>query len=180
MLERGTTKDTLSLRVLKGDATSPRGSGQKIIAFIVNDKGLSWGAGFARAVQTKWPPAQKEFSWWAMHQRSSFSLGNCFMTQLEPATVACMMVSQHGYGPSPRPRIRYDSLQTCLRQLAQAAAQRSASVHMPRIGCGEAGGSWVIVQELLEAELIAQGIPVTVYDLPGKRINKKESQKALF
>ena len=91
-----------------------------------------------------------------------------------------MMVSQHGYGPSPRPRIRYDALQACLRLLAKVATECSASVHMPRIGCGEAGGSWGIVQELVETELVTRGVVVTVYDLPDKRMQKKEFQKALF
>ena len=42
-----------------------------------------------------------------------------------------------------------------------------ATVHMPRIGCGEAGGDWNIVSEMIDEALCRESIPVTVYDLPG-------------
>jgi hypothetical protein len=37
---------------------------------------------------------------------------------------------------------------------------------MPRIGCGQAGGSWMVAEELLRDTVIAAGARVTVYDLP--------------
>ncbi|GAA2522382.1 hypothetical protein GCM10010423_14150 [Streptomyces levis] len=37
-------------------------------------------------------------------------------------------------------------------------------MHMPRIGCGLAGGRWARVEPLVEERLVRQGIPVTVYD----------------
>ena len=43
-----------------------------------------------------------------------------------------------------------------------------ASVHMPRIGTGHAGGSWEIIEELVLDTLVHQGVPVTVYSLPVK------------
>jgi hypothetical protein len=41
-----------------------------------------------------------------------------------------------------------------------------ASVHMPRIGCGLAGGEWPKVEMLVKYFLTDRGISVTVYDLP--------------
>jgi hypothetical protein len=38
---------------------------------------------------------------------------------------------------------------------------------MPRIACGLAGGTWDKVEPILQEEVIARGIPVRVYDLPG-------------
>ncbi|RAJ47078.1 hypothetical protein K353_00279 [Kitasatospora sp. SolWspMP-SS2h] len=40
-----------------------------------------------------------------------------------------------------------------------------ASVHMPRIGCGLAGGRWERIEPLVTDRLTARGVPVTVYDL---------------
>jgi hypothetical protein len=52
---------------------------------------------------------------------------------------------------------------------------------MPRIGCGEAGGSWNIVGELVETNLVARGISVTVYDQPGKdAVERQPSIPGLF
>jgi hypothetical protein len=46
------------------------------------------------------------------------------------------------------------------------AHERAASVHMPRIGCGLAGGEWGRVESIVRDTLCAEGIEVTVYDLP--------------
>jgi hypothetical protein len=37
-------------------------------------------------------------------------------------------------------------------------------VHLPRIGCGLAGGTWKRVEPLIDARLCARDVPVTVYD----------------
>ena len=50
------------------------------------------------------------------------------------------------------------------------SAPEFASVHMPRIGTGQAGGSWSIIEDLVDNELCAHGVPVTVYDLPNQRL----------
>jgi O-acetyl-ADP-ribose deacetylase (regulator of RNase III) len=146
----------------------------------VNDKALSWGAGFARAVQKKWPIVQQDFEVWAKRNRAQFELGNIDVTRIEESLLAVKMISQHGYGPSPTPRIRYQALEFCLKKLAEEAIRLKASVHMPRIGCGEAGGSWEIVGELIEDCLCNHGIRVTVYDLPDARKNNRVSQGSFF
>jgi len=167
------------IRYLKGDATKARGSGKRIIAFIINDKGRSWGAGFAHTVQKKWPFVLDEFQHWVEHNRSEFTLGNVHTSMIEPDLTIFKMVAQHGYGESPTPRIRYGALETCLRKLAEEAITQKASVHMPRIGCGQAGGSWWVISELLEDILLKKGIKATVYDLP-KAGPKKMTRQLSF
>jgi hypothetical protein len=48
--------------------------------------------------------------------------------------------------------------------VALKAAELGAFVHMPRIGCGLAGGEWRRVEPLIERRLVRRGIPVTVDD----------------
>lgn len=55
-------------------------------------------------------------------------------------------------------------MQRCLTALAGHATRLTASVHMPRIGCGLAGGRWERIEPLIITALCAQDIPVTVYD----------------
>jgi hypothetical protein len=50
--------------------------------------------------------------------------------------------------------------------VALEARRLQASVHMPRIGCGLAGGDWEVVGKIVEEELANTGVPVTVYDFP--------------
>jgi O-acetyl-ADP-ribose deacetylase (regulator of RNase III) len=72
----------------------------------------------------------------------------------------------HGWGGPP---IRYEALAACLGLLADQALELGATVHMPRIGCGLAGGEWSRVQPLIEERLLDRGVRVTVYDADGPR-----------
>ena len=45
------------------------------------------------------------------------------------------------------------------------ALDLGASVHLPRIGCGLAGGDWGRVEPLLVKHLCAREITVMVYDV---------------
>ncbi|MZD09519.1 Appr-1-p processing protein, partial [Streptomyces sp. SID5785] len=47
------------------------------------------------------------------------------------------------------------------------AAELGATVHMPRIGCGLAGGRWSRVEPMVTERLVRRGTPVTVYDHDG-------------
>jgi O-acetyl-ADP-ribose deacetylase (regulator of RNase III) len=74
------------------------------------------------------------------------------------------MVAQHGVkGSSRTPPIRYAAVEECLEKVAQKAQEIAASVHMPRIGCGLAGGKWEVIEPLIFRTLCEQDVPVTVY-----------------
>jgi O-acetyl-ADP-ribose deacetylase (regulator of RNase III) len=49
--------------------------------------------------------------------------------------------------------------------VAVFAREHRASVAMPRIGCGLAGGTWEEIEPIIRDTLCAQGVSVTVYDL---------------
>jgi hypothetical protein len=163
-----------SINYVHGDATKPRGGGHKIIAQIVNDKAALWGAGFALAVRRKWPDVQRNFASWAMFEPARLKLGNSHLSTVDDTTDVFHMICQRGYGDSPKPRIRYWALKTCLDRLAWLAVERDASVHMPRIGCGQAGGNWDMVSELITYLVCERGVRVTVYDLPGTVFVEKQ------
>ena len=156
------------LTFVYGDATEPRqGPGHRVIAHIVNDKTPNWGAGFAREVKIKWNFVQQDFRRWADESSRNLSLANTHITDISDDLNVVHMVAQRGYGPSAKPRIRYAALRQCLEHLAEIAVKRHATVHMPRIGSGQAGGHWGIIQELIDDSLVWRGVDVTIYDLPG-------------
>jgi len=62
------------------------------------------------------------------------------------------------------PPVRYEAIREGLRKVAFQARRLEASVQMPRIGCGLAGGDWQVVSRIVEEELVNAGVPVTVYD----------------
>jgi O-acetyl-ADP-ribose deacetylase (regulator of RNase III) len=51
-----------------------------------------------------------------------------------------------------------------LQKVAAKAKELQTSVHMPRIGCGLAGGEWSKVEPIIRETLSKAGIEVTVYD----------------
>jgi O-acetyl-ADP-ribose deacetylase (regulator of RNase III) len=159
---------------VRGNALETRGVGPKIIAQIVNDKTPNWGAGFARAVRTKYPEVQLDFKNWANDQPRQFSLGNVHITKVSKELYVVNMIAQHGYGESTKPRIRYVALRQCLQQLKEIALREGASIHMPRIGTGYAGGNWSYIMELIDEILAIKGIDVTIYTLPNYDPNETQ------
>jgi O-acetyl-ADP-ribose deacetylase (regulator of RNase III) len=75
------------------------------------------------------------------------------------------MVAQRGVKTgSSGPPIRYEAVAACLEQVAAKALELGASVQLPRIGCGLAGGEWSRIEPIIEEQLCGRGVPVTVYD----------------
>jgi hypothetical protein len=60
--------------------------------------------------------------------------------------------------------IRYEAVLAGLDKIGVFAAENSATVHMPRIGCGLAGGTWDQIEPLLISAIADRDILITVYD----------------
>ncbi|HEY6723558.1 MAG TPA: macro domain-containing protein [Polyangiaceae bacterium] len=154
-----------SITYRKGDATAPVGEATKIICHVCNDVG-GWGKGFVVALSKRWPEPEARYrAWYAQGEAAGFRLGAIQLVDVAPTLVVANMVAQRGVRATPGvPAIRYQALRECLATLAEQANRRAASVHMPRIGCGLAGGSWSEVEALIDATLLAANVSVHVYD----------------
>lgn len=155
---------------VKGDATLPRGDGNRIIAHVCNDQG-GWGAGFVLALSARDTTPEEMYRDWAAGRYDviPFALGKVQITPFTRTTglYVANMIAQRGYSKPGKPALSYTFLTTCFIKLQKIAiAMRpQATIHMPRIGCGLAGGDWNIVSLLIEHFLVDRGVPVTVYDL---------------
>jgi O-acetyl-ADP-ribose deacetylase (regulator of RNase III) len=154
-----------AITYLKGDATCPQAKGVKVICHVCNDIG-GWGKGFVLAVSRRWAQPEEQYrAWHAKRAENDFGLGAVQFVQVEPYVWVANMVGQRGTKPgSSGPPIRYEAVAECLRKVAAKAAELKASVHMPRIGCGLAGGDWSRVEPLIDEHLCGRGLAVTVYD----------------
>lgn len=153
------------LQIIKGDATSPQAKGPKIISHVCNDIG-GWGKGFVLALSKRWPEPEADYrAWHRGRAGNDFGLGAVRLVRVRPDTWVANMVGQHGIrtGSAGVP-IRYDAVERCLAALADHAVELDASVHMPRIGCGLAGGKWSRIEPLIRQALCERGVAVTVYD----------------
>lgn len=155
---------------LKGDATDPQCDGEMIIAHVCNDVG-GWGRGFVLAVSARWKQPETMYRRWASGTTDEklnelpFALGRVQFAPVSKNITVANMVAQHDTKPAKdgTPPIRYDALKLCLFSVAQRAMLIKASVHMPRIGCGLAGGEWRAVEQIINDELY--DTDVYVYDL---------------
>ena len=167
------TAASLSITSVSGDVTQPRGSGPKLIAHVVNDQASRWARhSLAGQLAQAYPHAAFLFSTWVLDDPTNLRLGNVHLATMpdQDLTVASM-VAQHGYGPSHEMRLRYEALEACLRTVADHAARLGASVHLPRIGTGQAGGRWPVVRELIDRTMCRHHLLVTVYTPPGQHLD---------
>lgn len=153
------------IKYIKGDATNPSTAGNQIIAHICNDIG-GWGKGFVLAISKRWKKPEDNYRDW-YKSGTHFNLGEIQMVQVEENLWVCNMIGQHktvtnSKGIAP---IRYEAVESCLKKLADKALLLKASIHMPRIGCGLAGGKWEEIEPIIQSALLEDGIEVYVYDL---------------
>lgn len=163
------------IQYLVGDATDPKVEGNKIIAHVCNDIG-GWGRGFVLSLSRKFPEVERSYRRWYQEQDNHeewppFRLGEIVFVKVTPDITIANMIAQHGIMPKDdgTPPIRYGALEGCLIDVAQWARDWDhASVHMPRIGCGLAGGKWSEIEPIIQRRLIDQGIETYVYDFDTK------------
>lgn len=154
-----------TIKYLKGDATAPQVEGNKIIVHICNDIG-GWGKGFVLAISKKWPEPEKSYrEWYKNNADNDFALGSTQLIQVSKDVFVGNMIAQQGLNRVDNiPPIRYDAVKSCLSKIAVEADRLNASVHMPRIGCGLAGGKWEEIEPIINETLIVNDLEVYVYD----------------
>jgi len=157
------------IKFIHGDVFVPRGSGKKIICQLTNDQAKTWGGGVAKISAQKYPQAQKDYSEWFLGVPKAKPLGTTKFQEVDNQITLASIIAQQGYGSSETARIRYAALEEGLEAVASQALAIPASVHMPRIGTGQAGGNWNTIEEIIRSTLIANNVETTVYDIPPKR-----------
>ena len=147
-----------------GDATNPKIDRNKIIVHICNDVG-GWGKGFVMAISKRWKEPELRYREW-FKSKENFELGQVQFVQVENEIWVANLIGQHKInrdenGNAP---IRYEAILSGLELVGQFAIEKNATVHMPRIGCGLAGGTWDKIEPLIDKTLMTNGIETYVYD----------------
>ncbi|WP_405012673.1 macro domain-containing protein [Kitasatospora sp. NBC_01539] len=151
---------------VRGDATAPQGAGVRIIAHGCNDLG-GWGKGFVLALSRRWPEPEAAYrAWHRGRAGNDFALGAVQLVEVGRYLRVANIVTQRGMrtARSSGVPVRYEAIDAGLATLGDHALRLGASVHMPRIGCGLAGGNWTRVEPLVVSRLAERGVAVTVYD----------------
>jgi O-acetyl-ADP-ribose deacetylase (regulator of RNase III) len=154
----------MEIKYITGDATEPIGDGNKIIVHVCNDVG-GWGKGFVMAISERWKDPENKYRAWAS-SKENFELGEVQFVQVEPTIWVANLVGQRDVkrGKDGTPPVRYEAIRRGLEKVSVFARQINASVHMPRIGCGLAGGTWDQIEPGITLELTGEGVATIVYD----------------
>ena len=157
----------MSIKYIIGDATQPAGDGPKIIVHVCNDIG-GWGRGFVLALSKRWPEPEAQYRAWHRGEiKKPFALGEVQFVPVGTGLWVANLIGQRDVRSIDGvPPVRYDAIRKGLQLVAREAQKLDASVHMPRIGSGLAGGKWEEIERIVEEELTSRGVQVTVYDLP--------------
>ncbi|RYX83519.1 Appr-1-p processing protein [bacterium] len=157
----------IPITYLKGDATAPSVKGPQIIAHVSNDLG-GWGKGFVLALSKRFPEPERAYrAWHRDRANNDFGLGAAQLVNVGRDLWVANMIGQHGKtyksytGPPP---VRYEASESALGKVGDWALEYSASVHMPLIGAGLAGGKWEKIEPLIMATLSERDVAVWVYD----------------
>lgn len=150
-----------TIKYVKGDATSPQGEGLKIICHVCNNVG-AWGAGFVLALSRKWSEPEKYY-----RSMTRYELGDVEIMSVEKNIMVANMIAQNNIksklGEDDKAPIRYYAVAEALYKVNEFAKKLDATLHMPRIGSGLAGGEWNKIEDIIKLNVT---VPVTVYDLP--------------
>ena len=158
------TKEMKDIQYTKGDATAPQSEGNKIIVHICNDIG-GWGKGFVMAISKRWKKPEKQYREW-FKSKDGFELGKVQFVQVEEDLWVANLIGQHKINKNENGNapIRYDAIEDGLKEVSLFAKENNASVHMPRIGCGLAGGKWEMIEPIILKTLSNNDVEVVVYD----------------
>lgn len=171
----------MTITYKQGDVTRPEanGTGEHYIIHVCNNRG-GWGRGVVLAISARWFEPERAYREWFRVQEhpiyGTFQLGNIQNIQVEQNLNVINMLAQNGYGknntnlhysskePNAKPPLSYEALEQCLTKVANIVrTSESRTIHMPRIGTGLGGASWVQIEPIILRTL--GGLDVTVYDL---------------
>lgn len=169
----------MPIQYLKGDVTKVRENfpeGKIVIPHVLSETG-AFNAGVAGCIRNKWPKAYDHWHLYLQmwHLTEGFDIhpwGETNVCLVEKDLYIANMCAQIGLRSNKNTKaLSYAFLEMCLDDLKDWTWENSGfrwisqsySIHMPRIGCGLAGGKWDKVEPIIQKCL--GEYDVYVYDL---------------
>jgi len=141
------------IHYLIGDATEPIKT-PAIIAHICNDlRPGAWGSGFVVALSNKDKRPEMAYREWShkgSYDGTEYKLGQYILVDFKENVKVANIIGQHSIMRKGEEKpIRYDAVKSALTKIFKEATKSGCSVHMPRIGCERAGGSWNEIEPII-------------------------------
>ena len=162
-----------------GDATNPivRDNENSLIVHCCNTLG-AWGAGFVVPLGRRYPKAKESYKEYIEKN------GRGLLGEVDEVKVADNIYVENLMGQSflykkPNGEIpcNYIAIETGFLNIIEKwlAKSENYSVHMPRIGCGLAGGDWKTIENIIQRTFVdVAEVDVYVYDLKEQKNTEYE------
>ncbi len=157
------------LTYLIGDATQPiiREDEYSVIVHCCNTLGV-WGAGFVIPLAKRYPNARS--SYFNYIYIGNINLGDVDEVKVTDNIYVENLMGQKFIGKGTNGEIPcdYNAIEKGFLNIIATWFNRNEyySIHMPRIGCGLAGGDWKVIEDIIKRTFIDMAnVDVFVYDL---------------
>ena len=151
-----------------GDATLPieTEAENRLIVHCCNTLG-AWGAGFVVPLANRYPLAKEEYKKFINENKGKSILGEVNEVPVGKHLYIENLMGQSFLRKKPNGDIpcNYVAIETGFLNIIKKHKE-NFSVHMPRIGCGLAGGDWKTIENIIYRTFIdIADVDVYVYDL---------------
>lgn len=116
-------------------------------------------SGVAKAIREAYPQVYDSYMDISKEEMLEW-IGRIQLVKIDDSLTIGNAFTQKYYGYDGKLYLSYDALFDCFTQLGQLNFK---SVHIPKIGCGLAGGDWEIVENLIQRA--APSVEINVWQL---------------
>lgn len=157
----------MEIKYLKGDATEPIIIDNKysVICHCCNALG-AWGKGFVIPLGKKYPRAKEKYLEFIKMSNKDNRLGSVSFAKVTDNIIVANIIGQYNiYPKNGKIPLDYDALEKGFKVIINTFKMHNMplTVHMPKIGCGLAGGDWNRVENIIKNTFINENIEVYVY-----------------
>lgn len=124
----------------------------------VNAQG-KMGSGLAKSIMDKWPNVRQRYIEKYKNQDNNLYLGSCQFVHVESYSGKGLwvvnLVTQENFGYDGELYLSYSGLEVCLHNMVKIIQKGESQntpniIHVPKIGCGLAGGDWEEVKKIIK------------------------------
>lgn len=159
----------MEIKYIKGDATEPIVIDDKysVICHCCNALG-AWGKGFVVPLGKKYPIAREKYLEFIKNTPKENRLGSVSFAKVSDNIIVANIIGQYyTYPKDGKIPLDYEALEKGFKFIINIFKMHKMplTIHMPKIGCGLAGGDWNVVEKIIKNTFINENIEVYVYFL---------------
>lgn len=126
----------------------------------------SHGSGLAKSISEKWPQVKQKYH--EFYDRKGYlNLGEFDVIPVEDRVSVVNLISQDNYGYDGSLYVSYAAIEVGLENIIKYIERESLekTIHLPKIGCGLAGGDWTVVENIIRKVFLGNfNVNIWVFD----------------